>query len=329
MKERENYGLLRVLGSGAVVLLHICAKVINNYQLSDKSSVFLALAISSLTRWVVPLFVMISGAIFLGKSYEWNGGRFFLKKRLARVLPVLFFWNIVYFVVFNRGSWVAGVETFLRYSQTYYHLYYLVVALGLYAVTPFLRRRRWWRLVWAPALMVSLIYILGYYFLWWPKFDWPIAIFVPYLGYYLLGGLLEKLSLPKRFLVLAVILAVAMFGVNSRTLFWYGAGDRGQFAFDRLWPWVGGQAVIVFLTMKGLGQGRFGQLIFRLGEVSLGVYLVHPLITDLVLRQETNFIGISFTFWWIISRWLVAWVVSVLVVLALKKIPLIRVAVGG
>lgn len=329
MEERENYDWLRVAASGAAVLLHVCAKVINSYQFLDRGSVLTGLLVSSMTRWVVPLFIMISGAIFFGKSYKWEGGKVFLKKRLGRVLPALIFWNICYFLVFNRGSFWSGVESFWKYSQTYYHLYYLVVALGLYAVTPILRRVKNRGGLTALMVLVSSIYISGYYLAWWEKIDWPIVIFAPYIGYYLVGGLLEKVKPQKMYLLVIVALALLMFGINSQTLYLYGATDGGQIAFDRLWPWVGLQAAVVFLAIKNLKINRASRLVKMLGEVSFGVYLIHPLITDLVLKQELSFVGVDYTLWWIISRWAVAWVMSVLVVLVIKKLPIIKVVVGS
>ncbi|MFA6518466.1 MAG: acyltransferase family protein [Candidatus Shapirobacteria bacterium] len=329
MEERENYDWLRVVASGAAVLLHICAKVINNYQFSDRGSVLMGLLVSSMTRFVVPLFIMISGAIFLGKSYRWEGGKVFLRKRMGRILPALIFWNIFYFLVFNRGSLVSGLETFWKYSQTYYHLYYLMVALGLYAVTPILRIIKNKKFALVVSLTFCFIYILGYYLAWWRKADWPIVIFVPYIGYYLLGNLLEKIKIRKIYLLVVVALGLLMFAVNSHALYLHGATDGGQIAFDRLWPWVGLQAVAVFLAIKNLKKNKLGRLVKVLGEVSFGVYLIHPLITDLVLKQKNSFMGVGMTFWWIVSQWLMAWGLSVLLVLMLKRLSLIKVVVGG
>ena len=59
--------ILRILAAFAIVVLHICSR--NFSQISIEKSEWQQFAfINGLTRWAVPVFIMISGSLFLNPS---------------------------------------------------------------------------------------------------------------------------------------------------------------------------------------------------------------------------------------------------------------------
>lgn len=79
---------LRILAAFAVVVLHTAAPLfLNSYSSSDWAVVNMY---ESLVRWSVPVFFMISGALFLNKGKEVNIGRLY-GKNIFRILFAYFF----------------------------------------------------------------------------------------------------------------------------------------------------------------------------------------------------------------------------------------------
>ena len=90
----------------------------------------------------LPLFVMLTGALLLNPVKSDEPLRVFYKKRFNRIGLPFVFWTIIYFVwTFTVLDWSFTPFNVLQglISGSYYHLWYLYVLMGLYAVTPVLR----------------------------------------------------------------------------------------------------------------------------------------------------------------------------------------------
>lgn len=117
---------LRCFAAAAVVLMHLCANPW--YQGDIHSGGWLALTIlDGLVRWPVPVFVMISGALFLGRERP-------MGKYIRRVLAALVFWSGVYTLVSGKNAMAAWTE----FLCGHFHLWYLYFLCGLYLIAPLL-----------------------------------------------------------------------------------------------------------------------------------------------------------------------------------------------
>lgn len=117
---------LRCFAAAAVVMMHLCSKAW--YAAIPGSGDWQMLNLSeSLVRWPVPVFVMISGALFLGRERP-------MGKYIGRVLIALVFWSGLYTLVSGKTEMAAATEFFCGH----YHLWYLYFLCGLYLITPFL-----------------------------------------------------------------------------------------------------------------------------------------------------------------------------------------------
>ena len=93
-KENINWIFnLRIIASFAVIVLHVSSPIVVNYSNSSLSSWFASNFFDSISRFCVPIFVMISGVLLLGKSEEIH---VFIQKRVKRILLPLMFWTFVY-----------------------------------------------------------------------------------------------------------------------------------------------------------------------------------------------------------------------------------------
>ena len=70
LNQRKNYfDLLRVISSFAVVVIHVTSAAMNTTEVSSQTYMANAL-LNSIMRWAVPVFFMISGALFLDPKRE-------------------------------------------------------------------------------------------------------------------------------------------------------------------------------------------------------------------------------------------------------------------
>ncbi|MFG1602664.1 acyltransferase [Actinoplanes sp. NPDC049265] len=301
-RPQREWGLdaLRVVAITGVVAIHVSGLLLG--PRSGGPAWWAAVTVNVGSTWVVPAFVMISGALVLSPRAHADGPAAFYRKRFARVLPALLAWHVIYLVVVR--CWLRG-EPFrprialigLLDAKTFTALYFLWLIAGLYVIAPviaaFLRgggRRRafgvalvallWTQLGYAVSTLSSLLGAprpihLGVWNQWWP-----------YVGLFVAGWALRGVVLRPSGLVaaaLAGVLAVA-------EPIWQYAHPQRLLAFlpiTRLGPMMTVAAICFFLVATGVAARitpgpRTASALRRLSGAAFGVFLVHLLILEIV-----------------------------------------------
>ncbi|MBS1524844.1 MAG: acyltransferase family protein, partial [Bacteroidetes bacterium] len=137
---------LRVIALFAVIVLHTASLPLMEYKQAGTTGWLAADFYNALTRFAVPVFVMITGALLLPREYELGD---FLKRRLTRIVWPFLFWSLVYVgyswynedIVFtgDMSKNIAIVLHQLKYGA-FYHLWYVYMLIGLYLIIPILGR---------------------------------------------------------------------------------------------------------------------------------------------------------------------------------------------
>ena len=92
----------------------------------------------SLSAWMVPVFLMISGASFLDPNRNVTVDRIY-KKNIVRMLCAFGFWAIFY-ACYNLLSGQDVTDDFLTmFFEGHFHLWFIPMIIGMYALTPLLR----------------------------------------------------------------------------------------------------------------------------------------------------------------------------------------------
>lgn len=295
-----------------VVLLHVAAVNFNVFDEQWWASNFY----DALTRSCVPLFLMITGVLLLGKQEPMPD---FFKKRFLRVLPPLLFWSLFYMIwnSWNGESYgpVSGWVKALANGPVVFHLWYLYAIVGIYLFVPFLRRiwnaaeiaeRRLYLAIWA---MVSA----------WPTVGAVLEIesdplqvygvgpFVGLAGYLFLGAYVQQAwtqRADKRrywtwsvcwFLVFSTLTMVATYLYSLHT------GRPDTLFYDYLSPFVLASSVCAFNVLYGLGSRArdFASPIRGVAACTLGVYCVHIFVLN-VLDDVTGVMRNGASSWWAI-----------------------------
>ncbi len=291
----QNYfyiDLLRTVAAIAVVIIHVIGpyrSLLGDIPDYDWLS---AIGFNTASRWAVPVFIMISGALMLPDTRPFNFN-YFLSRRMSKVLVPFLTWSLFYSllggVIVTSGSFTydaqAASELIRMFpeEETWYHLGYYHYFIPLYFAIPFL----------APAvqqmsddqlcmlvlgwLLLTLLYLLRV------ESAWYIDM-VMYGGYLILGYAMVRITLQpqqQKALVWAGCLAL----VTGFYATWDQSSSAGSYSPGRLTSYktlnTAVIAAMVFLLCRNhadkLGS-RWKKLVGFIGRYSLGLYLVHPLV---------------------------------------------------
>ena len=290
-------------------------------------------ALIAATRWALPIFVMISGYFLLDphKPVELRG---YYRRRVRKIAWPLVAWTGLYLGITACDSWLAGrpiaaaaLTGSVLKGAPYYHLWYLYMLPGLYLVAPFVKaatdHMTPQQLIAATttcfAFTILSATIDGLYAT--PGGSY-ITQFPRYLGYFLAGHLLGRvLPVPRLSATIAVLVVSAL---AAAALGWLAAEllspARGLRVFG-----FGNPAVIVlslaaFVLVRRLPVAAAWQSwLPRAADASLGIYLVHPALFDALHhwnRQTEPPV--------LVAQGLAVFAVSLLVVFAMQRTPLLR-----
>ncbi len=137
---RESWAdMCRLLAIFGVILIHTSAPVFYEFRTISLDKFLVANLIDSMARVSVPLFIMLSGALLLGR----NSGTVWEGRRILKVLIPLVFWSFVH--LFWLNVWAAKplnvVEATVQILQApaMYHLWFVYMIIGIYLLLPMLR----------------------------------------------------------------------------------------------------------------------------------------------------------------------------------------------
>ena len=140
-KDTTWLDIIRFIATIAVIVIHVTAPYIYQYGSIPMAQWNFYNVVDSLSRFAVPFFVMLSGALLMNKEIQLAD---FLKRRFVRILIPFLFWSIVYSVY---NYYKLNIENKMNIS-TYmldcftngasYHLWYIYMLIGLYLLIPIL-----------------------------------------------------------------------------------------------------------------------------------------------------------------------------------------------
>jgi surface polysaccharide O-acyltransferase-like enzyme len=339
--------LLRVAAALAVVILHVSAEPVVFVRDRDSPLWHAGNVFDSLSRWCIGVFIMVSGALLLDPARRESPGDFYAKRARRIVVPILF-WSTAYLgLTATREPVTTGkIARLLWEGRPWYHMWYLFMVIGLYAVTPLLRvyvKRASVRVRWS-VIVISLFLASA-----WdlhlsierrPLPDVVPTMFVPYLGYYLAGYELRRLA-PARLrpgwlwaIFTAASIATAV-GTHSLVEA-YGISRLGLYMYEYLSPNVILMSVAIFClasrTENPASEARGGGAAMMRGAIwaaplTLGIYLWHPMVI-LGLRQlGYHAIGTRSVFGVLLVA-LPAFAASLALTWAMSRLPVLKWAVG-
>lgn len=314
MKRDYYIDYLRAAATCGVILWHCFSPVYYQFgPLKEWSiaNVFFGFAI----RWSVAVFVMVSGALLLGRP---EPAAVFYKKRLLRICIPLVTWTLIYgiarlyyFKVYTYKS--LPEPSFFRYviidqfrdllfNDLSYHLYFISIILGLYLLTPFLGKMV--RALSKKELEALAAIGVGIY---------SVRLFMPrlivadhfemgsYLIYFLLGHYLYRYPpgkvLRRWIFGTAIAAAIIMTWLNYTVEYLHKGHGDNYYRTDGFFIYALSIAVFTLLQRTagspGEGKGAWRKLLLFISSCSYGIYIAHPLLISFLIYGHFRFFTFS------------------------------------
>lgn len=337
-----------------MVWIHVVTTVIQAETCLAWDGGWIASMISeSFIRFAVPVFVMVTGLLLLNPLKD-EDFLVFYKKRLLRLFVPFVFW-IAFYMWFRyflgslqevQPSFVQNptirhhVAIFMS-GKIFYHLWYLFILPPLYLFTPFLRVFIKNAELKERLLFIALIFLFSFtdegIITIFPNFTVGqgtfLPMFLPFLGYYLIGSELSRLEAAKTFKHswMLVIFMIILLNIVIFAGFAILGESKESIIKLSLNVFVLPYSIAVYfflsqLYTKGIFTDKKVRSVFKsLAKTSLGIYLIHPFYLELIKRTDffKSFTGSEFIIFIPVATCLI-FLICYLSILILSKIPLIK-----
>ena len=291
---KQFLDVLRVLATCAVVLMHVLtgatdvtdASIMPEYR-------SLLLSVMDLVTWCVPIFLLISGYLFLNPERTLTYP-VMIKKYCRRIALAILLFGVPYaaseLVVAERTFRIRMIPEALKMTlmgHTWSHMWYLYLILFLYLITPLLKKVLRVLPVWGVAAVMAVIFLGSSVAPFLNKvLDVNSIPVLPdggvYFLYYLCGYFfaVREVCVDKgRNVWLTAAVAVLALGmILSRTL----AGFSIQMAYN--YPFTVLLAVLLFAAGWNGSIKKHRIPWQEAGALSFAVYLVHPVYVNLLYK---------------------------------------------
>lgn len=297
MKTRLYYlDFLRILATIAVVMIHVTGMRWLQKDIYDTDWDIYNIC-RAMSRWAVPMFVLISGTLFLN-SKTLNIKKIYCKN-LLRIIVSFLFWYVIFAIFQTRGH---ISEILVNPFQYIGHLWFLILIGILYIFLPIIRKvyenggekvliifAIWAFFV--PACLETLPFLFGVDFLH-PKALLCLKIIQKIFGwisYFMLGGYLGNCNVRKG--VSFSLVPIFIFTVLTSIFLykWYVISNDHMVDefYDNISITVLVESVSLFLIFKGtvpteIKSKIIYENIIRFSSLTYAVYLSHMLFLPLL-----------------------------------------------
>lgn len=335
MKKRIVYfDVLKIVTCFMVVLIHVISRTWYTLDLKSNEFIFLTI-LDSICRCAVPIYLMISGAIFLNEDKDITI-KDILKKYILNIFLIYLFWNILYSVVnivVNNKTLnidiIKNIFVSTILGNGVFHLKFLVTIIGFYLCVPFIRcitKKENKKILQYLIILLfiftcvpSVLNILNI------NLKYPI-LFSGFTLYFILGYYLNKFEINKKYRYIIYILGLISLiitpvltindsinnSIYSEKYFYYGSFNVYLYSAS------------LFLLFKNVfDKTKETKLLNNLSKLYFGVYLIHGLVLGLLMKFNIFGLSLNLSIKTLVISCLVFFI-SLIVSFILSKIPFIK-----
>ncbi len=294
-KEKNIFAIdaMRAVSILAVILIHTTTRVLesvhydlNNYQWT--------LFLNQLSRFAVPLFILISGFV-LELSHNINGDWItFYKKRLSKIFIPYLFWSALYYLLVYTDNSDNFIQVLLKGNASY-QLYFIPSLCLFYLLFPILHKA--YKLISNIFIFLGLSYLelsLMYrdYFIQQFRVADPIRIFVLNYIFFVLGMVMARnkdvlfkfVSKYKYYLLTLFLIFTVYIFKEGKTQYFLTYNIKAFYSQWRI------SVLIYTLSIFGFIYYLFSQEKFQLklfsalSKLSYFVFFVHVLVLEVIWK---------------------------------------------
>ena len=283
----SNLDLLRIIACLMVIAVHIGTLYGMDPNQGELYYFFIGNIFHAFPRTSVPLFVMISGGFLLSNVRNKDFRSHYIKT-FRRIIVPTFWFSLGYTVLslvfaYLNGEpvdWIFSVKSWIL-GWPYYHMWYMYMIIGCYAVTPLLIRLREKignRLfAWIGGIFL-IIGLVNYQ----TEVLWPFK-FVFYLGYFIMGYSLKEWKRPKFLswrlcLVSSILILVAVTALTYQQVMIHAA--QPFYFVSSLSVTVMASAILMYVAFLNMPPLTLN--LGRLAGLTFYIYLFHAGVLDTV-----------------------------------------------
>lgn len=300
-KEQVVYlDFLRIFAAFAVIMIHTAAPLLKKMAEGNTLQFMHGNLYDSATRWSVPIFFMISGALLLNSKRDFELA-FFLKKRFNKILIPFLFFSILYFFINEHPLDLTQFILKLANNAIAGHLWFFYALIAVYLFSPVLTL-----FVKQSSEKINMFILLVWFFFCslFPFLNgvlpvFKINFFGPfgiYLGYFLLGYVLFNKSFSQKQRWIIYFLGVLSYFITFFGTYYYTLNQNGNFFpifYTYNSPNVLMMAISIFVFFKYACNFKIKntKILTKISSLTFGIYLIHPYFLSIFMKNPNlNFL---------------------------------------
>ena len=290
---------LRILAILMVMVIHMPGYGSSKYALGSYAWYVFNIS-HGLARWCIPVFVMISGALFLNRDIPIKT---IYKKYILRLATAFIFWSIIYMIP-EKGS---IIDRIILVIKGHYHMWFIPMIIALYMIIPLLK----------PIIKneKNIKYFLIIAFIFSTLIPFLLNIASDFLGgnsksivsairdlvgnvnlkfvdgftrYFILGYYLSKIDIPKKKRMIIYILGIIAFIMTIAlgiivSLKTNGTITRYSYPAS-VTIYLSAIAIFTWFKYRKFDKDKINKIILKISKYSFGAYLSHILVRDYIVK---------------------------------------------
>lgn len=331
-KDKKVYiEFLRVLAAFFVVANHVFSPMFFFPTISK--SWFVCITLFFMSKFAVPVFLMISGSLLLTKNDS-------ISKYLNRVIrwSVLIVIFTVFYHVYYSYDEIGGVVTFLQRifgGSTVSH-WYMFMYLGILVMLPLLQKLA--QVLEKEHLQIFLIVSLGLGGIF-PMIsafseitvsnEFLDVIFSPYLGMFFCGYYIDNyVEITKKRAIICGCLYILLIAIQviGTTLLYYEDNQNYLLLDNRIFITITSSAICVYIVIKYIFENitlapLLNKMIVSYGGLTLGIFLISDMFINFFYPYLAVYLGSVniFVLLFLYTIWI--FICSSIAAYIFKKIP--------
>ena len=287
-KFNYNYSIMRIICACAIILIHTCTCLTDNYKdyvMSDYQYNVLN-KLSYFGKFAVPCFFMLTGYLLIKKNVTYSY-KIVFKKYIIPVVLVLFIFGTVFSMMelfLKDGISLNIISNAIKNvieNKTWAHLWYLYSLIGIYLALPLIQGI--FNNINDALIAIVILFVCTYIYPILSLFNINIAFNIPVNGfpliYFMVGGVISKIDLKKYKNILNIVSALIIVTIwmliiltNNYSCFNYSDGMATLF-----------YAISIFMifTLNQISIKSNKKILYKLDRLCYGVYIIHPFFINM------------------------------------------------
>lgn len=287
---RMSLDLLRIFATLGVISIH-------SDQITERMNYFSGISwwftniIHSISSVSVPLFFIISGYLLINPKNIKSD----VKKTFTRIIIPLLFWTFIY--IPWKYKWHGEIPN-LKHLLTgsYHHLYFLTILAVLYFFKPkieyFIKsnKDKLGRFILYGFLISMGISAISYFILNINPTNNTLLVSSTYIPYFVMGYWIRDKKITNKSFIIPTIITTMLISASSYLSYKNELMGNSIFILDSganyFWeafnPLVITNSLLIFVSFISFFKNKSGKFIANISSATYGIYLIHPIIIDLI-----------------------------------------------